>query len=140
MSNVNSDWSFKDPNQPVKLKKNGVKNRNKKKKRKAKKYGLSVSAEFYKSDEWRKIRYRVLRKYSAECMCCGQSKKLNGITVHVDHIKPRSKYPALALTFDNLQILCEKCNMGKGNTDCIDWRPPEIDEELKILMAANKAI
>lgn len=23
---------------------------------------------------------------------------------------------------DNLQVLCEDCNIGKSNTDSIDWR------------------
>jgi 5-methylcytosine-specific restriction endonuclease McrA len=42
--------------------------------------------------------------------------------IHVDHIIPRSKAPALALVVDNLQPLCEDCNMGKGNRDSIRWR------------------
>ena len=41
--------------------------------------------------------------------------------VHVDHIKPRSKYPKLALVKSNLQVMCEDCNLGKVNTDTIDW-------------------
>jgi 5-methylcytosine-specific restriction endonuclease McrA len=42
--------------------------------------------------------------------------------MHVDHIKPRSKYPALELAEDNLQVLCELCNIGKSNTNETDWR------------------
>lgn len=42
--------------------------------------------------------------------------------MHVDHIKPRSKYPELELEFTNLQILCADCNLGKRNHDSIDWR------------------
>jgi 5-methylcytosine-specific restriction endonuclease McrA len=56
-------------------------------------------------------------------MCCGASPK-DGIRVHVDHIKPRRDFPELALTFDNLQVLCEVCNHGKGNWDQTDWRVP----------------
>jgi len=53
--------------------------------------------------------------------------------LHVDHIKPRSKYPELSLTFSNLQILCEDCNFGKSNIDQTDWRPEEGVEEVIIL-------
>ena len=43
--------------------------------------------------------------------------------MNVDHIKPRKKYPELALDKSNLQVLCEECNHGKGNWDETDWRP-----------------
>ncbi|MFC6439812.1 HNH endonuclease [Bowmanella sp. JS7-9] len=33
--------------------------------------------------------------------------------LHVDHVKPRAKFPELALDINNLQILCETCNLGK---------------------------
>ncbi len=50
--------------------------------------------------------------------------------MNVDLIKPRSKFPELALTLDNLQILCAACNHGKGNWDQTDWRPePKLDDE-----------
>lgn len=46
-----------------------------------------------------------------------------GIELHVDHIKPISRAPDLALNINNLQILCKDCNLGKGNRDKKDWRP-----------------
>ena len=61
-------------------------------------------------------------------MCCGRSKKEHGVVIHVDHIKPRSKFPELALEFDNLQILCDDCNIGKCNKYEDDWRPDERTE------------
>ena len=79
--------------------------------------------KFYSSQPWRRARTAVLNKYGAECMTCGRSKKKHNIVVHVDHIKPRSTYPELELDENNLQILCEDCNLGKGNRDEIDWRP-----------------
>ena len=95
-----------------------------KKKKKAKKLQFkSVGDGFYTSKEWRRLRYRVLRSYKAQCMCCGESPKKHGIVLHVDHIKPRSKNPELELDISNLQILCEACNLGKSNFDSIDWRP-----------------
>jgi X-X-X-Leu-X-X-Gly heptad repeat protein len=42
--------------------------------------------------------------------------------LHVDHIKPRSLYPARALDPENLQVLCRDCNLGKSNKDATDWR------------------
>ncbi|WP_232796123.1 HNH endonuclease [Citrobacter rodentium] len=42
--------------------------------------------------------------------------------MHVDHIKPRSLYPHLALDLSNLQIMCNECNVSKSNKDEIKWR------------------
>lgn len=69
--------------------------------------------KFFQSQEWREMRYRVLRKLGFKCQACGQ--KGSECVLHVDHIKPRSKYPELALDESNLQVLCEDCNMGKSN-------------------------
>lgn len=80
------------------------------------------SSEFLFSWEWRTLRMKVLVKYGATCMCCGATKD-DGVKIHVDHIKPRSKFPKLALVEDNLQVLCDVCNQGKSNIDMTDWRP-----------------
>ena len=82
---------------------------------------LIDSKSFYKSWEWKKLRYAVLKQYGAICMCCGADK--NSGKICVDHIKPRSRFPKLELEKSNLQVLCESCNMGKSNTDYTDWRP-----------------
>lgn len=83
----------------------------------------SESYEFYKSEIWRLLRVRVLEKYDCKCMMCGRSPKNHGVVIHVDHIKPRSKFPELSLEYDNLQLLCEDCNLGKSNKYQTDWRP-----------------
>lgn len=80
---------------------------------------------FYKSYEWRKLRYKVLKKYGATCMVCGRERE-NGFMIHVDHIKPLRKYWELRLDANNLQVLCDECNHGKGNWDETDWREPEL--------------
>ncbi len=77
--------------------------------------------EFLKSREWRELRYLALLNCKGTCQLCGAKRK-DGIILHVDHIKPRSTHPALALKLDNLQVLCEDCNMGKGAWDDTDWR------------------
>jgi hypothetical protein len=43
----------------------------------------------------------------------------------VDHIKPIFTYPELALTENNLQVLCELCNLGKRHHFADDWRKPK---------------
>lgn len=79
---------------------------------------------FLLSDEWKTLRYRALRRYGARCQCCGRSPKADGVTLHVDHVKPRAQFPELALDLNNLQILCADCNKGKGAWDQTDWREP----------------
>lgn len=76
---------------------------------------------FYDSDAWKRLRYQALKMHGAICQCCGAS-RADGVQIHVDHIKPRSKYPHLELELSNLQILCEPCNIGKSAIDETDWR------------------
>lgn len=80
-----------------------------------------TSNEFLSSFEWRRVRMEALKKYGPRCMCCGAT-PATGAVMNVDHIKPRKHFPHLALELDNLQILCEPCNHGKGNWDQTDWR------------------
>lgn len=77
--------------------------------------------DFYNSDAWKRLRYQALKLHGARCQCCGAS-RADGVQIHVDHIKPRSKYPHLELELSNLQILCEPCNIGKSALDETDWR------------------
>lgn len=85
-----------------------------------KKYKKSKrSTVFYDSREWQTLRYKVLKLHERKCMVCFRT----NLELHVDHIKPISKFPDLALKIDNLQILCRDCNLGKSNKDCVDWRP-----------------
>lgn len=70
----------------------------------------------------------ALKKHGARCQCCGASPQ-TGAVINVDHVKPRKLFPELALSLDNLQILCHECNHGKGNWDQTDWRPDEFDPE-----------
>ena len=81
-------------------------------------YVFGMGKDFYKTREWRNVRYRALVKFGKKCQACGEI----GGYIHVDHIKPRSLYPQLELDITNLQVLCEACNIGKSNTDTTDWR------------------
>lgn len=91
---------------------------NKRKKSKSKRRNRT---SFHKSDEWLKLRYEVLKKYGRKCMLCGTEKG----EMNVDHIKPRSKYPNLVFEFNNLQVLCRDCNVGKSDRDDTDFRSHE---------------
>lgn len=82
---------------------------------------IQKSDRFYESLNWRQLRMVVLKNCDGRCMCCGASAK-DGIRIHVDHIKPRSTHPHLELALDNMQVLCEDCNIGKGGWDDTDWR------------------
>jgi len=80
---------------------------------------LRQRSAFYKTGTWMELRYQVLEKYGRQCMACGSTKG----SMHVDHIKPKSKYPHLAMSFNNLQVLCKDCNLGKSNYFETDHRP-----------------
>ena len=83
---------------------------------------------FFDRPEWERIRYQVLCRDKFKCLACGASWK-NGAVLQVDHIKPRSIYPELALAIDNLQTLCKPCNIGKSNLFDHDHRPKLIGNE-----------
>ena len=90
----------------------------KKKKRKPRK-----KDKFLASYAWRRLRMQALVASDGKCECCGRS-KADGVKLQVDHIKPRRNYPELAWDINNLQVLCNECNHGKGNWDTTDWRSP----------------
>lgn len=61
-----------------------------------------------------RLRYEVLRRDNFRCKICGRSPKDNeNIKLHIDHIKPFSE--GGESTEENLQTLCEDCNLGKSN-------------------------
>jgi len=62
---------------------------------------------------WR-LRAMVLMKDGAYCKLCGATPN-DGAKLHVDHIKPWANGGETVL--ENLQILCEKCNIGKSNVE-----------------------
>lgn len=63
---------------------------------------------------WR-LRATVLIRDNCLCRMCGASPaKDPAITLHVDHVVPWAKGGRTVL--ENLQTLCERCNIGKGDT------------------------
>ena len=92
---------------------------------------------FLETYEWRRVRMEALKKYGSRCQCCGAT-PADGVKMNVDHIKPRKLFPHLALNLDNLQVLCEPCNHGKGNWDMTDWREAEPTPTLHLKDATLK--
>jgi uncharacterized protein (TIGR02646 family) len=152
MENARNDWSWVNNKAGktnwVKTGKNGKPKHKKGRGRNAKKrakVSMLDNKNFYTSTHWQELRVRVLENNKCCCMMCGASPKEDGIKLHVDHIKPRSKYPELSLDYNNLQVLCEPCNLGKGNRYETDYRPDsakltrderiEADLDMEILFA-----
>lgn len=82
---------------------------------------------FYASWEWRTLRMLVLKRHSRSCACCGATPRhltLGGQPVRlvVDHIRPLGTHWHLRLEAENLQVLCDDCNMGKGGVHIEDFR------------------
>jgi 5-methylcytosine-specific restriction endonuclease McrA len=89
---------------------------------------ISRKQDFYESWEWATLRMKALKANGGRCECCGctaKDKTVGGdpVRLHVDHIKPISKFWELRLDLKNLQVLCAECNRGKGAWDSTDWRP-----------------
>lgn len=58
-----------------------------------------------------KLRVDVLRRDGSRCRMCGRTADV--VPLHVDHIVPVSKDGKTVL--ENLQTLCQDCNLGKSN-------------------------
>lgn len=63
------------------------------------------------------LRYQVLER-DRRCLLCGAT--TDDTKLHVDHIIPWSQGGPTEL--DNLQTLCARCNLGKGNRATDDFR------------------
>lgn len=59
------------------------------------------------------LRYVVLKEAKGRCALCGATKDERPLDV--DHIKPKSK--GGKTVYENLQVLCSKCNRSKRNKD-----------------------
>jgi 5-methylcytosine-specific restriction endonuclease McrA len=76
----------------------------------------SETASGYRSnrDPSLRLRFRVLKRDNFSCRACGTSPALKpGLSLHVDHVMPWSL--GGETVEENLQTLCEPCNLGKSN-------------------------
>jgi len=61
-----------------------------------------------------RTRFRVMKRDNFSCRACGASPAFSpGIALHIDHIIPWSR--GGDTVDENLQTLCEQCNLGKSN-------------------------
>ena len=61
-----------------------------------------------------RLRWTILQRDNFSCRKCGRSPaKDQSVILHVDHIIPWSKDGETVI--ENLETLCEKCNLGKSN-------------------------
>ena len=65
--------------------------------------------EFYKSPEWKTLRNDVYKKLTHFCPVCGSENNLV-----IDHINPVRYFWNQRLDENNLQILCDDCNLEKS--------------------------
>lgn len=63
-----------------------------------------------------RLRFRCMKRDYFKCRSCGRSPASDPtVILHVDHIQPWSK--GGRTTEENLQTLCSRCNLGKGNLE-----------------------
>ena len=72
-------------------------------------------------------RYSVLERAGFKCQCCGiKPLKNNDVILHIDHIIPYSL--GGSDNIDNLQVLCNKCNISKRNKFIINHNVNWVEE------------
>lgn len=61
-----------------------------------------------------RLRFLVMQRDKFKCQCCGLSPSTDSsVKLHVDHRMAWSR--GGETVFENLQTLCEQCNLGKGD-------------------------
>ena len=74
---------------------------------------LKMTHKTPRSPSWR-LRFLVFRRDNFKCCSCGRSPaNTGGVILHIDHKKPWSDGGETVI--ENLQTLCEECNIGKSN-------------------------
>ncbi|WP_171237561.1 MULTISPECIES: HNH endonuclease [unclassified Ruegeria] len=67
---------------------------------------------FYSSKAWKRLRTLAKRRDNYRCTNCGADVRRPGSAI-VDHVKPRSTHPDLALFLPNLRTLCRPCDNAR---------------------------
>jgi len=61
-----------------------------------------------------RLKWQVHLRDRFRCVACGKNPPQHGVTLHADHIIPWADGGKTIL--ENLQTLCERCNLGKGRS------------------------
>lgn len=65
-----------------------------------------------------KVRLQVMKRDRFCCVMCGRSPAVEaGVQLQIDHVIPFSR--GGTSTIDNLQTLCQDCNLGKGGDESL---------------------
>lgn len=73
-----------------------------------------------KSDEWRELRRKILERHDYTCVYCGHKSEKYQIADHIDGDSENNKN-------DNLQIICQMCNLVKhAGQGCVIRRVVEL--------------
>lgn len=84
---------------------------------------------FYHKQEWYRVRTKVIRA-SVFCYLCKKKLDKTGKNrIHVDHIKPRKKFPELSLDMKNLRACCNTCHNSVKQRLEKGKRVPEYDAD-----------
>lgn len=70
---------------------------------------MKQAESFYTNAAWRALRLAALKRDHFRCTVCGVYVGAKGDS-RVDHIRPRSECPELALELSNLRVLCATCD------------------------------
>jgi hypothetical protein len=71
---------------------------------------------FYTSPEWKLLREAIIEEQGRICGDCGAAID-SRMEITVGHRLPRNKYPRLALSRDNLNVLCRSCNSRRRDRE-----------------------
>lgn len=75
-----------------------------------------ATSQFLKQQERNRVtprvRAQIIARDGSRCRMCGAT-AVGGARLHVDHVIPIDR--GGRSTMDNLQTLCQECNLGKGN-------------------------
>ncbi len=60
--------------------------------------------------EWKLMREKVFKRDNYTCQECGE----RGCELHPHHVLPKSQYPELAYSIENVVTLCKGCHISPG--------------------------
>lgn len=80
----------------------------------SKKNRRTVPAKYYDRYKQEDVRAALAEMYSQRCCYCEASLGIVDFP-HIEHRKPKRRYPESAFSWANLHLACTKCNIAKGD-------------------------